>query len=136
MSTSPINFLHFGYHGIDLSSNFFEGLIPLIPSNVTSLLLSKNTFLEKISFVCEIIGLCLSYLDLSNDWLPGQLPNYTMYWQKLIILNLANNNFSIKLPSNIDSDCTVRSLGLYNDNFSREWLSFLKNCKQLPVLSL
>ncbi|GAY55564.1 hypothetical protein CUMW_165140 [Citrus unshiu] len=36
----------------------------------------------------------------------------------------------------MDSDCTVRSLCLYNDNFSGEWLSFLKNCKQLLVLSL
>lgn len=82
-----------GYPGIDRSSNLFEGQIPPIPPNVTSLLLSENMFSGIISFVCEMIGPYFSYMDLSDNQLSGQLPNCTMRWQKLIILNLQTINF-------------------------------------------
>ncbi|KAK3192982.1 hypothetical protein Dsin_024292 [Dipteronia sinensis] len=79
---------------IDLRCNNFEGTIPPVPSNATTLILSKNKLSVSISFLCGIIGEYFSFLDLSDNQLSGSLPDCSMPWRRLIILNLANNNFS------------------------------------------
>ncbi|KDO39365.1 hypothetical protein CISIN_1g047152mg, partial [Citrus sinensis] len=99
--------------GIDISSNHFEGPIPPLPSNATSLNLSKNKFSGSISFLCSLSNR-LIYLDLSNNLLSGKLPDCWFQFDSLVILNLANNNFFGKIPNSMGFLHNIRSLSLYN----------------------
>ena len=97
--------------GIDISSNHFEGPIPPLPSNATSLNLSKNKFSGSISFLCSLSNR-LIYLDLSNNLLSGKLPDCWFQFDSLVILNLANNNFFGKIPNSMGFLHNIRSLSL------------------------
>ncbi|KAK2651594.1 hypothetical protein Ddye_011450 [Dipteronia dyeriana] len=124
------------YPGIDLSSNDFAGPIPLVPSNVTSLNLSKNKFSGSISFLCSVSGETLSYLDLSDNLLSGELPNCLWPFENLNVLHLANNNFSGKFPDLMGSTCSVESLNLRNNNFIGELPRSLNMCNQLQIFDV
>ncbi|KAK7840238.1 receptor-like protein eix2 [Quercus suber] len=54
---------------LDFSSNKFEGPLPAVSSNLTSLNLSKNKFLGLNSFICSITG------DLSQNNISGTIPH-------------------------------------------------------------
>ncbi|KAJ4728860.1 putative Leucine-rich receptor-like kinase family protein [Melia azedarach] len=125
-----------GYIAIDLSSNCFEGSIPPISPNVTSLILSQNKFSGSISFLCEITGDYFSYLDLSYNQLSGEIPDCFRQLQKLTILNLANNNFSGSVPDQVDYACMIQSLHLRNNNLTGDLPSSWKKCTQLTVLDV
>ncbi|XP_052197286.1 receptor-like protein EIX1 [Diospyros lotus] len=75
---------------IDLCTNLFEGPIPVFPPNVSSLNLSKNKFSGTVTLVCAINGGDLTYLDLSDNQLSGNLPDCWMHLDGLVVLNLAN----------------------------------------------
>ncbi|KAK2664813.1 hypothetical protein Ddye_003387 [Dipteronia dyeriana] len=121
---------------IDISYNNFEGTIPPVSPNVTSLILSKNKFSGSMSFLCGITGENLFYLDLSDNQLSGSLPNCSIRWQNLIILNLANNNFSGKIPNSVDSGCSIQSLHLRNNSLVGELPSSLKHCTLMRVMDV
>ncbi|KAH7841823.1 hypothetical protein Vadar_034716 [Vaccinium darrowii] len=125
-----------GYPGIDLSSNRFEGQIPRLPSNVTSLNLSKNNFSGSISLICAITDSQLNYLDLSSNQLSGRIPDCWEPFQVLGIINLANNTLSGKLPSSLGSLSQLRALQLRDNNLSGELPESLKNCSGLIILDL
>jgi EIX receptor 1/2 len=86
---------------LDFSSNIFEGPLPVISSNLTSLNLSKNKFSGLNSFICETTGVMM-HLDLSSNHLSEGIPDCFMNWQELKILNLAHNNLSGEIPRSID----------------------------------
>lgn len=121
---------------IDLSANSFEGPIPPIPLTVTSLILFKNMFSGSLSFLCQISDEHFRYLDLSDNLLSGELPNCSKNWQKLTVLNLANNKFSGKIPDSMDFNCMMLSLHLRNNSFIGELPSSVKSFTQLTVLDL
>ncbi|KAK0598152.1 hypothetical protein LWI29_032110 [Acer saccharum] len=124
------------YPGIDLSSNDFVGPIPLVPSNVTSLNLSKNKFSGSISFLCSVRGETFKYLDLSDNLLAGELPNCSLPFENLIVLNLANNNFSGKFLDLMGSTCSIQSLNLRNNNFVGELPRSLNMCNGLKIFNV
>ncbi|KAF7144026.1 hypothetical protein RHSIM_Rhsim05G0177800 [Rhododendron simsii] len=110
---------------IDLSNNLLTGPIPLVPSNVSSLILSKNKFRGTLSFLCAITGEWLSYLDLSNNQLSGELPYCLFQFKRLSIISLAYNNLYGEIPISIGSLSEVQVLNLRNNNLSGEvpaWL--------------
>ncbi|CAL5363248.1 unnamed protein product [Camellia sinensis] len=125
-----------GYLEIDLSSNHFSGPIPLAPPNVTLLNLSKNMFSGSLSFLCAIRGTKLTYLDLSNNSLSGELPSCWVHLKALTIINLANNNLYGKIPSSMGSLGQIHTLHLRNNNFSGEVPSSLKRCTKLIMIDL
>ncbi|KAL7228336.1 hypothetical protein ACSBR2_007118 [Camellia fascicularis] len=125
-----------GYPGIDLSSNHFSGPTPLAPPNVTLLNLSKNNFSGSLSFLCAIRGTELTYLDLSNNSLSGELPSCWVHHKALSIINLANNNLYGKIPSSMGSLGHIKTLHLHNNNFSGEIPSSLKRCTNLIMIDL
>ncbi|CBI26543.3 unnamed protein product, partial [Vitis vinifera] len=56
---------------IDMSSNYLEGSIPQLPSDLALLDLSNNKFSGSISLLCTVSKSYLVYLDLSNNLLSG-----------------------------------------------------------------
>ncbi|KAI3823166.1 hypothetical protein L1987_04598 [Smallanthus sonchifolius] len=121
---------------IDLSSNNFYGPIPYVPSNSEWLDLSKNKFYGGISFLCQVVDGYLSYLDLSNNLLTGQIPDCLWNFKALKVLNLGQNNLSGRLPTSIKFLINLEVLYLYKNNFSGELPLSLKNCTKLIFLEL
>ena len=113
---------------IDLSSNKLEGEIPSFLFKVTHLDISNNMFSEPALFLCTTNNSNLSILNLSNNQLLGELPNYWMHFEGLKILNLANNRFHGKIPNSIGSLLGIEILDLGNKSFTGELPSSLKNC--------
>ena len=67
------NVLAKGLNGlaIDLSASRIEGTLPLFPTNLTFLYLSKNRFSGSISSLCKINAQLLAFLDLSDNMISG-----------------------------------------------------------------
>ncbi|XVF24428.1 hypothetical protein REPUB_Repub13aG0126900 [Reevesia pubescens] len=131
---SSVKFL--GFTGIDLSSNLFEGPLPVFPITLNSLILAKNRFSGSISPLCTIAAGFLNILDLSDNLLHGVLPDCFFHWQDLKVLNLANNNFSGGIPTTAGSLLSLETINLHNNSFSGNFPSSLKNCSQLKFLDL
>ncbi|KAL7594641.1 hypothetical protein Lser_V15G29001 [Lactuca serriola] len=121
---------------IDLSSNNFHGPIPNIASTLASLDLSRNKFSGGISFICQIVGGFLSFLDLSHNSLTGQLPDCLWHFKQLKIVNLGHNNLFGRLPPSVEYLINLKVLHLYKNELSGELPLSLKNCTSLNSLNL
>ncbi|EOY19909.1 Disease resistance family protein / LRR family protein, putative [Theobroma cacao] len=124
------------FPGMDLSFNMFEGPLPVLPYNMTSIILAKNRFSGSVSSLCKIAAGTLSMLDLSDNLLCGVLPDCFFHWQNLSVLNLANNNFSGVIPITVGSLLSIETINLRNNSFSGDLPSSLKNCNRLKFLDL
>ncbi|KAD5508780.1 hypothetical protein E3N88_16483 [Mikania micrantha] len=121
---------------IDLSGNSLHGPIPNVTSAVTLLNLSGNKFSGGISFLCQIVGGFLEYLDLSNNILSGQIPDCLWNFRELKVLNLGHNNLFGRIPVSVESLIKLEVLYLYKNEFSGELPVSLKNCTNLNFLNL
>ncbi|KAL7595872.1 hypothetical protein Lser_V15G29010 [Lactuca serriola] len=121
---------------IDLSSNNFHGPIPNVASTLASLDLSRNKFSGGISFICQIVGGFLSFLDLSHNSLTGQLPDCLWHFKQLKIVNLGHNNLFGRLPPSVEYLINLKVLHLYKNELSGELPLSLKNCTSLNSLNL
>ncbi|OMO67036.1 hypothetical protein COLO4_30252 [Corchorus olitorius] len=125
-----------GFPGLDLRSNLLEGPLPLFPSNLTSLNLSKNKFSGSLSSLCTIKGEALQLLDLSENLLSGRVPDCLQQWPNLQIFNLADNNFSGQIPSSTGSLISLLMFNFHNNSFSGELPSSLNDCTELEFMNL
>ncbi|KAM7489923.1 hypothetical protein LguiB_027407 [Lonicera macranthoides] len=121
-------------HQIDLSSNCFKGPIPLFPHNLTLLNLSKNMFSGSIISLCTIVIEFLNFLDLSDNLLSGEIPDYWIDGNELVFLDLSNNNLSQKIPASFGFLDQLILLNLRNNSFIGELPLSLKNCSFLEVV--
>ncbi|XP_017984371.1 PREDICTED: probable leucine-rich repeat receptor-like protein kinase At2g33170 [Theobroma cacao] len=146
-----------GAFTVNLSSNLFEGPLPLC-SSIRILSLRNNSFSGPIP---ENIGQkmwMVEYLDLSKNFLSGTIPSSIGKFKKLQVMYLSNNLLSEKIPwwkhlttfrvldfsknnlsgnisSSICSQLRLHILKLSGNNLSGK-LTTLQNCSGLSELDL
>uniref|UniRef100_A0A2N9EUU9 Leucine-rich repeat-containing N-terminal plant-type domain-containing protein n=1 Tax=Fagus sylvatica TaxID=28930 RepID=A0A2N9EUU9_FAGSY len=124
---------------IDISSNLFEGPLPRISSNVSFLDLSDNLLSGSIShFLCYKMTELkeMELLNLGKNRLSGEITDCWKNWEKLLVLNLGNNNFTGSIPTSIGSLSLLRSLHLFKNKISGTLLPILKNCEDLQIIDI
>ncbi|CAN4104949.1 unnamed protein product [Withania somnifera] len=120
---------------IDLGSNSFNGPVPQLPTDMTTVDLSRNKFSGNISFACDNFDY-LGYVDLSDNLFAGELP-HCWKLRSLVRLNLAYNNFSGEIPSSIgSSQMMMRMLQLRNNHFTGKLPKSLEDCKFLRFIDV
>ncbi|KAI5317545.1 hypothetical protein L3X38_037252 [Prunus dulcis] len=154
------NSLRFNYaSSVDLTSNSFEGQLPLLSSNISWLYLRDNLFSGPISHNIGQVMPNLIYLDIStnslsgsiplflgnlsqlqfilisNNLLSGEIPHFWNNMPSLVCIDLSNNSLSGTIPRSLGSLNSLEFLGLSSNNFSGEVPS-LKNCTNLNILDL
>ncbi|KAH7690807.1 leucine-rich PPR motif-containing protein mitochondrial protein [Dioscorea alata] len=162
--TSPksiLPFRDFNFIGVfvDLSSNFFEGPLPLSVANVEYLRLSNNSFSGSLpqgihKTMLKLKGLYLSMnnlsgtiplelcqskyleeLDVSMNLLIGEFPDCRKDDAALKALDFSFSNLSGKIPYSVFSLPLV-SFSLNKNKFSGEIPSSLQKCLRLLYLDL
>ncbi|KAL5573052.1 hypothetical protein UlMin_022649 [Ulmus minor] len=124
------------YPVIDLSSNQFEGPIPVFLFKVSFVQLSRNRF-SKLDSLCDVVDDSkLKFLDISFNQLSGELPDCWSHFSELVILMLTSNNLSGRIPISFGSLTSIESLHLGENNLNEELPSSLKNCRKLRVLDV
>ncbi|PIN09230.1 Leucine-rich repeat protein [Handroanthus impetiginosus] len=92
---------------MDLSSNEFNGSLPLLPQDVSAMFLSGNKFSGTIANLCNFTSYYA--LDLSDNLFFTEISQYCfIYLMSQTYLNLANNKFSGEIPNSVDYCCNAR----------------------------
>ncbi|XLR66991.1 hypothetical protein HN51_009576 [Arachis hypogaea] len=136
--TLPVRLPYPGAY-VDLSSNRFEGSIPLFLLHASWLILSGNKFSDMSSLLCDNSTTATSSLInlvLADNQINGQLPDCWESVNTLLFLDLSNNNLSGKIPPSMGSLNKLKALVLRNNSLMRELPSSLKNCTNLLVLDV
>ncbi|XP_030487788.2 receptor-like protein EIX2 [Cannabis sativa] len=120
---------------VDLSSNYFVGPIPIFLFRAEALYLSRNKF-SSLNAICNVTYQYLSFLDISDNQLTGELPNCFSKHKAIQILILSNNKLSGKIPNSIGNLSWISTLHLSKNNFVGKLPSSMKNCRELEVLDL
>ncbi|XP_060667271.1 receptor-like protein EIX2 [Ziziphus jujuba] len=144
----------------DLSTNRFQGPLPIWSSNITIFSLRDNLFSEPIppnigeampllsdldisenslsgSIPLSIGNLTgLTTLIISNNKLSGQIPHLWEDKQFLYIVDMSNNNLSGTIPTTMGSLSSLELLVLSNNKLSGELPSSLQNCANMVNLDL
>ncbi|KAJ8572892.1 hypothetical protein K7X08_009403 [Anisodus acutangulus] len=144
---------------VDLSSNCFNGLLPLWP-DVTHMNLANNLFSGSIPItighvmtklqVLDLSGNAftgsipysitkvkkLLRLDISDNHLSGKLPDWWYELQQLHVIDLLGNNLSGGIPPSVCSPPSVFWLRLSRNNLSGELPKSLRNCNSLVTLDI
>ncbi|KAF8035540.1 hypothetical protein BT93_C1540 [Corymbia citriodora subsp. variegata] len=145
---------------VDLSSNFYEGPLPMWSSNVTTLYLRGNrlsgpipaNFGELMPYLTDLdisrnalngtIPLSianmaiLTTLVISNNYLSGEIPRFWSNLSLLYILDMSNNSLSGPIPSEVGFLSSLMFFILSNNNLSGKPPSSLRNCSSLDSLDL
>ncbi|KAL2478320.1 disease resistance family protein/LRR family protein [Forsythia ovata] len=156
----PNSFQLTPYADVDLSSNFFEGSIPLprvpielldlsnnrfqgpIPQNISTVMpdlvflsLSGNRLTGKVP---EDIGkmVSLSVIDLSRNNLTGNIPSSVGNCSYLKVLDLGKNGLFGAIPNSLGLLIQLQSLHLNDNMISGKLPSSLKNLSSLETLDL
>ncbi|XP_060667265.1 receptor-like protein EIX2 [Ziziphus jujuba] len=145
---------------VDLSTNRFQGPLPIWSSNITIFSLRDNLFSRPIppnigeampllsdldisenilsgSIPLSIGNLTgLTTLIISNNKLSGQIPHLWEDKQFLYIVDMSNNSLSGTIPTTMGSLSSLELLVLSNNKLSGELPSSLQNCANMVNLDL
>ncbi|XP_021899959.1 leucine-rich repeat receptor protein kinase MSL1 [Carica papaya] len=145
---------------IDLSSNRFEGPVPVWSTNANLLDLRDNLFSGSIpenlgelmpslleldlsgnllngsipTSICQMMN--LSVLSLRGNRFSGQLPDCWNNLQKLWALDASNNNISGEIPESMGNLRSIHALLLSNNDLQGEIPTVLRTCSALMILDL
>ncbi|KAL2461212.1 disease resistance family protein/LRR family protein [Abeliophyllum distichum] len=126
----PNSFQLTPYADVDLSSNFFEGSIPLPGVPIELLDLSNNRFRGPIPQNISKVMPDLVFLSLSANQLTGNVPEDIGKMVSLSVIDLSRNNLTGNIPS------SLQSLHLNDNMVSGKLPSSLKNLSSLETLDL
>ncbi|KAG9141972.1 hypothetical protein Leryth_009317 [Lithospermum erythrorhizon] len=156
----PNSFRFVEYSNVDLSSNLFEGPLPLWSSNVSTLYLRDNKFSGPIPPDIGTIMPFLSDIDISrnslngsipmsiadmnglvtlvisSNFLSGKVPDFFEKLPMLLIVDMSNNSLSGQIPRSLGSLNSIKFLILSGNNLSGELPSSLRNCTKLASIDL
>ncbi|KAH9301682.1 hypothetical protein KI387_013265, partial [Taxus chinensis] len=103
---------------LDLSNNNIQNPIPYqLPPNVTHLNLAGNTLSDVLPYSISDMTF-LNYLNLSHNFLSGQVSDIFGKLLNLYTLDLSFNNFSLNLPSSFSSLSNVSILYMQNNQLA------------------
>ncbi|XP_009777089.2 receptor-like protein EIX2 [Nicotiana tabacum] len=123
---------------LDLSGNNLHGPLPHFSPKMMTLDLAENSFNGTLAPVCEslVMNNSLGYLDLSSNFLSGQLSDCWRYGKNLEALILANNSLSGEIPHSIGYLANLIYLQLQGNIFSKNLPSSLENIAGLEILDV
>ncbi|KAK4368278.1 hypothetical protein RND71_012070 [Anisodus tanguticus] len=124
---------------IYLSSNNFSGSLPHIPTMVTELDLSNNSFSEGLTnFLCvkSNESYMLEILHLGGNRFSEKIPDCWVNWPELRVLNLGENKLTGWIPRSIGALSNLKSLDLKRNKLSGPLPSSLNNCTRLWKIDL
>ncbi|XP_060195196.1 receptor-like protein EIX2 [Lycium barbarum] len=124
---------------IYLSSNNFSGSLPHIPTMVTELDLSNNSFSKGLTnFLCDKTNASymLEILHLGGNRFSEKIPDCFMNWPELRVLNLGENRLTGSIPRSIGALSNLKSLDLKRNKLSGPLPSSLINCTRLWKIDL
>ncbi|GMI78928.1 hypothetical protein like AT2G34930 [Hibiscus trionum] len=124
------------YADVDLSSNLFEGPIPLPAVEIALLDLSNNRFSVAIPQNMSESMPDLVFLSLSNNRLTGGIPNSIGDMLSLQAIDLSRNKLIGSIPSSIGNCVYLKVLDLGNNNLSGVIADALGQLLQLQSLHL
>ncbi|KAF7815736.1 receptor-like protein EIX2 [Senna tora] len=123
---------------IFMSFNNLKGGVPRISKHVNVLDLSHNSISGHL-----YPALChteyennLVYLDISDNFLTGELPDCWTNWTKLSYIYLGNNKLTGEVPPTMSSLLELKSLDLHNNGFYGDIPRLLQNCTALVLINL
>lgn len=155
----PNSFRFSSHATVDLSSNRYEGPLPIWSPNVTMLYLRDNQFSGPIppnigELMPSLTDLDISInslsgriplsigklvdlttLVISNNQLVGEVPHFWDNIPFLYIVDMSNNSLSGTIPRSMGSLMFIEFLILSKNNLSGE-LPSLRNCTRLVSLDL
>ncbi|KAJ1418052.1 Leucine-rich repeat [Sesbania bispinosa] len=123
---------------IFMNQNNFTGGLPHISPNVIFLGLYNNSFSGPISPVlCHKLSSenSLNFLDISYNFLAGEVPDCWENWKGLSFLFMENNKLTGEVPPSISSLIYLQILDLHN-NLSGNFSLDLSNMKNLEIINI
>ncbi|XP_028096255.1 LOW QUALITY PROTEIN: receptor-like protein EIX2 [Camellia sinensis] len=132
----PNQFSVTAFADIDLSSNLFEGPIPLPTVQIELLDLSNNHFSGSIPHNISNIMPDLIFLSFSGNQLSGEIPESIGQMSYLQVISLSSNHLTGSIPSSIWNCTYLKVLDLGNNNLSGVISGTLGELKQLQSLHL
>ncbi|KAK9161989.1 hypothetical protein Syun_002891 [Stephania yunnanensis] len=123
---------------LDLSSNHFEGSLPNFPKGMDIISLSKNKFIGAIPLT--ICNSSWSRIDLSHNQISGEIPsclfNGLMDPFYFSVVDLSKNKLQGMIPDTFGSECSLEGLNLNGNQLEGPLPRSLVNCRDLSVLDL
>ncbi|GMP41526.1 hypothetical protein CsSME_00011600 [Camellia sinensis var. sinensis] len=132
----PNQFSVTAFADIDLSSNLFEGPIPLPTVQIELLDLSNNHFSGSIPHNISNTMPDLIFLSFSGNQLSGEIPESIGQMSYLQVISLSSNHLTGSIPSSIWNCTYLKVLDLGNNNLSGVISGTLGELKQLQSLHL
>ncbi|BFG37780.1 hypothetical protein CerSpe_240540 [Prunus speciosa] len=129
--------LRFSYDShVDLTSNRFEGPLPLWSSNISLLYLRDNLFSGPIPHnICQVMP-NLKYLDISTNSLSGSIPLFLGNLSQLQFILISNNLLSGEIPHFWNNMTSLLCIDLSNNNLSGEIPHIWNNMPSLGCIHL
>ncbi|XP_021800209.1 probable LRR receptor-like serine/threonine-protein kinase At4g36180 isoform X3 [Prunus avium] len=129
--------LRFSYDShVDLTSNRFEGPLPLWSSNISLLYLRDNLFSGPIPHNIGQVMPNLKYLDISTNSLSGSIPLFLGNLSQLQFILISNNLLSGEIPYFWNNMPSLVCINLSNNSLSGEIPHFWNNMPSLGCIDL